>query len=40
MAATRDLDTPLGVLSMSARREAVHAPVVQQFRNGQLVVLP
>jgi branched-chain amino acid transport system substrate-binding protein len=40
LAATRDLDTPLGVLSMSARREAVHAPVVQQFRNGQLVVLP
>ena len=40
IAATRDLDTPLGMLSMSARREAVHAPVVQQFRNGQLVVLP
>jgi len=40
LAATRDLDTPLGVVSMSARREAVHAPVVQQFRNGLLVVLP
>ncbi len=40
IAATRDLDTPLGVLSISAAREAVHSPVVQQFRNGQLVVLP
>lgn len=40
MAATRDLNTPLGFLSMSARREAVHVSVVQQYRNGQLLVLP
>jgi branched-chain amino acid transport system substrate-binding protein len=40
IAATRDLDTPLGPLSMSPRREAVHGPVVQQYRGGQLVVLP
>jgi ABC-type branched-subunit amino acid transport system substrate-binding protein len=40
MAATRNLDTPLGLLSMSTRREAVHTPVVQQFRGGQLVLLP
>ena len=40
IAAARDLDTPLGFLSMSARREAVHGPVVQQYRGGQLVVLP
>jgi branched-chain amino acid transport system substrate-binding protein len=40
LAATRDLDTPLGSLSMSAQREAVHGPVVQQYRGGRLVVLP
>lgn len=40
MAATRNLDTPLGLLSMSTRREALHTPVVQQFRGGQLVLLP
>ncbi len=39
LAATRDLDTVLGVLSISKEREAVHAPVVQQYKNGQLVVI-
>ncbi|HRC61920.1 MAG TPA: ABC transporter substrate-binding protein, partial [Dehalococcoidia bacterium] len=40
LAATRDLDTPLGRLSMSDKREATHPPVTQQYRNGQLVPLP
>jgi branched-chain amino acid transport system substrate-binding protein len=40
LAATRNLDTPLGPLSMSERREAVHQPVTQQYRAGQLVVVP
>lgn len=39
LAATRDLDTVLGVLSISRDREAMHAPVVQQYKNGQLVVI-
>jgi branched-chain amino acid transport system substrate-binding protein len=40
LAATQNLTTPLGVLSISERREAVHLPVVQQYRNGQLIVVP
>lgn len=40
IAATRELNTPLGRLSMSPNREAVHGPVVQQYRGGQLEVLP
>ncbi|MEZ4552566.1 MAG: ABC transporter substrate-binding protein [Dehalococcoidia bacterium] len=40
LAATRGLDTPLGNLSISGRREAQHASVTQQYRNGQLVVVP
>jgi len=40
LAVTRDLDTPLGRLSMSDKREAVHPPVTQQYRNGKLVVAP
>ncbi len=39
LAATRDLDTPLGVLSISGKREAVHTSVVQQYRNGRLAVI-
>lgn len=40
LASTRDLDTPLGRLSMSDRREATHPPVTQQYRGGKLVVVP
>lgn len=40
LAGTRDLDTPLGRLSMSPKREAEHQPVTQQYRNSQLVVVP
>jgi branched-chain amino acid transport system substrate-binding protein len=39
LAATKDLDTPLGKLSISDKREAQHAPVVQQYQGGQLVVV-
>jgi branched-chain amino acid transport system substrate-binding protein len=40
LAATKDLSTPLGRLTMSPIREAEHAPVAQRFENGKLVVLP
>ncbi|MGE0229200.1 MAG: ABC transporter substrate-binding protein [Dehalococcoidia bacterium] len=40
LAQTRDLDTPLGSLSISDRREATHSSVMQRYRNGQLVVVP
>jgi branched-chain amino acid transport system substrate-binding protein len=39
LAATQDLDTPLGSLSMSSNRDAVHLPVVQRYVNGQLTVI-
>jgi branched-chain amino acid transport system substrate-binding protein len=39
LADTKDVDTPLGRLSMSPERNAVHAPVVQQFRDGKLTVV-
>lgn len=39
LAASNDVQTVLGVLSFSAGRDAVHAPVVQQFRDGKLAVV-
>ncbi|MPZ22937.1 MAG: ABC transporter substrate-binding protein [Dehalococcoidia bacterium] len=39
LAATTDLDTILGTLSMSEGRDALHAPVVQQYEDGRLVVV-
>jgi branched-chain amino acid transport system substrate-binding protein len=39
LAETKAVDTPLGRLSMSPERNAVHAPVVQQFRDGKLRVV-
>jgi branched-chain amino acid transport system substrate-binding protein len=39
LAETKDVDTPLGRLSMSPERNAVHAPVVQQFHDGRLTVV-
>ena len=40
LAATSGIQTPLGDLTMSDRREAIHDPVVQRFEDGKLVVLP
>jgi branched-chain amino acid transport system substrate-binding protein len=40
LAATKDLSTPLGGLTMSPIREVEHAPVAQRFEGGKLVVLP
>jgi branched-chain amino acid transport system substrate-binding protein len=39
LAATDKLETALGVLTMSPRREAMHAPVVQQYRAGVLTAV-
>jgi branched-chain amino acid transport system substrate-binding protein len=39
LAATKDLATPLGSLSISDKREAQHEPVVQQYQGGKLVVV-
>jgi branched-chain amino acid transport system substrate-binding protein len=39
LAATNDLDTPLGSLSMSPTRDALHAPVVQRYADGALTVV-
>ena len=39
LAATTGLDTPLGTLSFSKRRDAVHRAVIQQYRGGRLVVV-
>jgi branched-chain amino acid transport system substrate-binding protein len=38
LAATRDLDTILGQLSMSPEGDAVFQPVFQRFQNGQLTI--
>lgn len=38
LAATKDLDTVLGKLSMSPEGDAVFTPVFQQFMDGQLVI--
>ena len=40
LAKLEGVQTPLGNATMSARREAVHEPVVQRFEGGKLVVLP
>jgi branched-chain amino acid transport system substrate-binding protein len=39
LASTDRLETALGVLTMSPRREALHAPVVQQYRGGVLTAV-
>lgn len=39
LAATKDLETPLGALSFDDKRDAVHSPVVQRYRGGKLVVV-
>jgi branched-chain amino acid transport system substrate-binding protein len=39
LAATRDLDTVLGKLSINAQGDAVFEPVFQRFENGKLVLL-
>jgi branched-chain amino acid transport system substrate-binding protein len=39
LASTDKLETVLGVLTMSPKREAVHAPVVQQYRVGVLTAV-
>ena len=40
LASIETVQTPLGSVSFSAEREAVHDPVVQRFEGGELVVLP
>jgi branched-chain amino acid transport system substrate-binding protein len=40
LAATSGVETPLGNITMSDRREAVHQPVVQRFEGGKLVLAP
>jgi branched-chain amino acid transport system substrate-binding protein len=40
LAATSDFETILGSLSMSPEGDAVFEPVFQQFRDGEIVVLP
>jgi branched-chain amino acid transport system substrate-binding protein len=39
LASATTVMTPLGDIAMSAQRDAVHAPVVQQYRGGQLTVV-
>jgi len=40
LAAIKDVETPLGSVTISANREAVHEPVIQRYDAGKLVVLP
>ena len=40
LASTAGVETPLGEVTMSSKREVVHDPVVQRFEGGRLVVLP
>ena len=40
LASTAGVETPLGEVTMSSKREVVHDPVVQRFEGGHLVVLP
>lgn len=40
LASIEDVKTPLGEVTMSDGREAIHDPVVQRFEGGELVVLP
>ena len=39
LASARSVETPLGPVTMSPSRDALHQPVVQQYRGGRLVVL-